>query len=318
MRARTDLDNSEIETSYRGGESALSISRRLKCSVWSILSRLRRIGCEVRSADEQNARWLGDRTYPSNLDTVNQLLDGILLGDGGIDPKGCLRLQQRQSCVGWLLQLQEQLVQAGCESTILPIPTPKLKKCEGRLIQGGPSSLLYTVCYKEFKPQVKRWYPSGVKVVPQDLVLTSLSVAHWMCGDGTSNKDGSLVFCTDGFTLEDVQLLILCLSRDLGVVSTPHRSSREGQFKVMVGRKEEAFKLAALVRPFLPECFLYKIQHVSHTKSNPWWQRSRKLTPDAVRVIRASGASLSKLAKTYSVSRRVVQLVRAGETYQDV
>lgn len=110
MRARADLDNSEIGMSYMGGESALAISRRLKCSVWSIISRLRKIGCTVRSADEQNARWLGDRTYPSNLDIVNHLLDGILLGDGSIDPKGCLRLQQRQSCVGWLLQLQEQLV----------------------------------------------------------------------------------------------------------------------------------------------------------------------------------------------------------------
>jgi hypothetical protein len=316
MGPRHDLNVSEITKAYTEGESAASIARRLNCSVWSIITRLNRAGVKVRPSVEQTARHLGDNGYPPNLGLVLETLEGVMLGDGSMDPKGCLRLTQRDSCVGWLNSLQVSLREWGCESTLHPLAarnyTPDIK---GRLIKQGPANLLYTVCYREFKPQLERWYPrQGKKVVPRDLTLTPLSVAHWLCGDGMRNQ-GGIAFCTNSFSKEDVEYLVYLFFRDLGVHAhvRPVGSHRLGEYNVHITRRQEAYNLAKMVRPYLPNCFLYKVDTITAPTIV-----NKKLSALSVKEIRQSKLTPEELALKFDVSLASVCGVLDGTRYNHV
>ena len=59
------------------------------------------------------------------------------------------------------------------------------------------------------------FYISRKKIVPKNLnkYLTSLSLAYWICDDGSWNKIGKYVtLCTDSYTLEEVEYLITLLN----------------------------------------------------------------------------------------------------------
>jgi len=67
----------------------------------------------------------------------------------------------------------------------------------------SPASPIYTLLRDAF-------YPKGVKTVPQEVAkqLDIRSIASLYVDDGSLNKkSGSVILCTDGFVLEDVQLL---------------------------------------------------------------------------------------------------------------
>lgn len=68
--------------------------------------------------------------------------------------------------------------------------------------------------------QYKRWYPEGIKIVPKDIVLSSMCVSHWYLGDGyirqTKGYLKGTAFATDGFTEMDVKFLVDKL-KELGI-----------------------------------------------------------------------------------------------------
>jgi hypothetical protein len=72
-----------------------------------------------------------------------------------------------------------------------------------------------------FTPFRKKWYPSGIKIVPKDLILTPLIVAIWFCDDGSITYSGKksrrVAFYTDGFTKNEVEFLANLLSDTLGI-----------------------------------------------------------------------------------------------------
>src|SRR6185369_10572698 len=89
---------------------------------------------------------------------------------------------------------------------------------EGRLMPERQYDLLRTLNYAEFVREHARWYPNGRKIVPRDLHLSPVTLNHWFCGDGRGgDAKGTLGFCTDGFSPEDVGFLVDHLRLDLGV-----------------------------------------------------------------------------------------------------
>ena len=73
------------------------------------------------------------------------------------------------------------------------------------------------------------FYPAGKKVVPQNIgeLLKPLGLAYWICDDGSFNKkDRAVVLSTQGFTLQEVNLLIKALSAAHGGSCKHDRSAR--------------------------------------------------------------------------------------------
>jgi hypothetical protein len=94
MSGHTNLDVTTIVEAYRNGESASSIARRSQVSVWSVITRLRKAGIDIR-ANQQERRL--DLT-PGPFKEFRALVDGLLLGDGSIGRKGELRLHEAGCC----------------------------------------------------------------------------------------------------------------------------------------------------------------------------------------------------------------------------
>jgi hypothetical protein len=264
MKATSQLHLKELVQEYRKGRSASSLARDNGVSVWSIITRLRQAGVVMRTPKEQNARWLENGT---GAHSFREVVDGLMLGDGQIDPKSILHLEQCNARRGWVLQVQSHLVQAGCTSKLLKIP-PRIRVIEGREVISKPATHLYTPAYEELHDERARWYPRGKKIVPRDLALTPLVLLHWFCGDGTCSSDGHLIFCTQGFTRKDVAYLVEKLTTDLGVRASIGKTQRKGQFTTQVARRDEAMKIKTLLDPVIPKCCRYKLRFVRPKR--PW------------------------------------------------
>lgn len=226
-----------------------------------------------------------------------EVLDGLLLGDGYLDKKGSLRLEQGWRHEGWIRWLEIELPKHGCETTVIPV-LPRTKLCEGREIRGQGGLVLYTPVYKNFKPQRIRWYPEGVKIVPSDLKLTPLVMAQWLCGDGTYSRDGSLTFCTDGFAKRDVDYLSELLYQKFSIYSRVRLTYRR-QPHLYIQDKKSALKLADLVKPWVPKCFQYKLQYTRLPKKSGV---TPKLNPQVTKIILEIGVSKAALARKFGVS----------------
>jgi hypothetical protein len=302
----THLDTESLVSAYLTGEGASSLARTHKVSVWSIITRLRAAGVEIRT--NQNERGLGAAVAAFSF---QELVDGILLGDGGIDPKGLLRLEQCQARVRWLDQVQGLLHQVGSESRIVPIP-PRERVLDGRMIQSSGGGLLYTPAYVEMQAQRRRWYPEGTKIVPLDLKLTPLCLAQWFTGDGTYDKTGTLLLCTQSFTRIEVEFLTRRFQEDLGVHASVGETHRDGQFTIRILRKNDAVLVRDMVAPWMPDCCQYKFQYVRSVK------RMGRFSPAQVQDIRrrrGEGEAPLTLDSEYGVSKVMILKIASKESY---
>lgn len=126
----------------------------------------------------------------------------------------------------------------------------------------------------------KKWYPRGIKIVPEDLELSPLSTAIWFMGDGYSrwikgNAKVQVKFCTDGFSKKDVKLL---LDKLMGIGINGHIFKvRNNRFNIGVMRSHEVKKLMNMIEPHIIESFSYKIKHpIALTQSEAAIQRIKK------------------------------------------
>ena len=308
------LDPTELANAYEAGTSAAKLARSHGVSVWSVITRLRRAGVEVRTPTAQNERRLG-ASLSQEL-SYRDIVDGLLLGDGSIGWKNNLRLQQSDKRFGWLLQVQEHLRLVGATCSLLPRPPQsRVLRSERRVISGGPSHLLYTPAYVENQSEKARWYPADVKAVPRDLFLTPTVLLHWFCGDGTYDGAGHLTFCTQCFTKDDVDFLVHCLQRDLCIFSCRQKTQREGQYTIALQRHEEAMKLKAFLEPLIDSSCLYKLRFVRHKK------RLGQFSDNEVRKIRKlreAGATTTSLAEKFEVSITAISNIINRKVYKEV
>jgi hypothetical protein len=227
-------------------------------SYGAVFSRARALGVELLRPDWSNHVKLTSR--------VRQVIAGVLLGDGSLTLTGSkksasLVIEQHPSRLGWLRNVKQELAKSGVVSSIRPYMRRPKKLLEGRRLPGGRYLTLRSLSYAELVPERLRWYPHGTKCVPQDLRLSLRVVAHWLCGDGYDNHVGGIGFCTDGFTKDDVSLLVNKLQKNLGVYAHIKRSRPE-QYHVVVGRLADAYKLGSSLKPLLPACAQYKLARI--------------------------------------------------------
>lgn len=300
---REDLDDPALLGEYQRGVSAAALARKYKANIWSVLARIRAAGIKVRSNKAQNEKRLSLNKDQRRLFLA--LVDGILLGDGSIDPKGCLRLEQAKRRRGWLDQVVALLSELGAASKLIRIP-PRTRMLEGRALRSKGGHLLYTPCYVEFQEQRKRWYPKGLKRVPEDVDLSPRSLAHWFAGDGTYDTSGSLFLCTDGFLKKEVVRLAHALSA-LGMHATCVPGQRPAQFKVAILRRDEAQLFKDAIAVYLPVCCTYKLQYVRPTLTYEALSRAHRKHSDAterkVGAARSRGLSWSAIAAKFGISR---------------
>ncbi len=121
-----------------------------------------------------------------------------------------------------------------------------------------------------------RWYrknPSGKmgKQVPEDLVLTPVSLAHWFMGDGSSNRDNRSVFhtqtintyfATGSFNEHGVQLLESQLRYRFGLdTGRGQVRAGEGAGIIITVLQSSVNIFMELIDPHVEEPYRYKVKY---------------------------------------------------------
>lgn len=127
-----------------------------------------------------------------------------------------------------------------------------------------------------------------IKIVPRDLKLTPLTVCIWFMDDGFNYpKDGNAFLETQGFSVEDVEFLIIKLKEDLNINSSLRLESRYKQPLIYIGTKSWR-NFIELIKPCIEwDCFKYKISTEEYIKTFNIGENHplSKLTEEQVREI---------------------------------
>lgn len=197
-----------------------------------------------------------------------QIFDGAMLSDAGI--KLCRgtspRFELSQGGVDrtdWLSIVKEALIALGAPvQPQYPKPYPTTHK-------GKPYVnvwLVSRVCPLT-REQRGRWYPNGIKVVPEDLVLTPIVAAHWFMGDGSSRwntvkgtRTGSVscYFAANSFTLEGVKRLETGLI-GLGIGHISREPYKDMGARIWVHGNSVTI-LMDMIAPYVVESFSQKVK----------------------------------------------------------
>jgi hypothetical protein len=201
---------------------------------------------------------------------ASEILDGVLLSDGGIylqkghkNPHFSIGLSENIH-LDWLNEIKTALITLGVN---VSETYPALYDC----CSHGKGYVKAAVTSSEtelLEQSYERWYDNGIKVVPCDLILTPLTVAHWFMGDGSSCYAGMSIqtrLHTNKFLDEEVSKL-LSLLQHLGV----NYSYRTWQTRAKTGSREPVIQFKEsnsvqvfmdLIKPYVCESFQYKIKY---------------------------------------------------------
>ncbi len=104
-------------------------------------------------------------------------------------------------------------------------------------------------------PLYQRFYAEGAKRIPQDLILSPLSLAVWLMDDGAKSYR-TVYFNTQKFNQVSQERLIEMLRTQHSIDARPNKDKQYWRLRVAVHSME---RLTGLVRPHLLEMFEYKL-----------------------------------------------------------
>lgn len=189
---------------------------------------------------------------PILTDRQREIVVGSLLGDAYLSRpakdtyNSCLRILRSSNDRDYLCWQFDEL-QSLC--------SVRASISDGSTIDGRTGSEYFfsrfnTRSLPVFTTLRKLWYPQGVKVVPDDLELTPLSIAVWFCDDGCLYRQRgclSFSFATDGFDEESTSIAAEQLKTYVHCYINPH----ENGF-IIRGHGTAADDLVSVIRDCFP------------------------------------------------------------------
>jgi hypothetical protein len=142
-------------------------------------------------------------------------------------------------------------------------PTLSPVKCKGKFFD---SYVLQSFTHPYLTELFSLWYKKvgnrNIKIVPINIkeLLTPIALTYWIVGDGSYDKNrGSLIICTDSFTIFEVEELRTVLLDKFNIVSTRVLSgSGPNAYRIRISSKE-IHKVQSLVEPHIPDMMKYRI-----------------------------------------------------------
>lgn len=160
-----------------------------------------------------------------------------------------------------------------------------------------------------------------IKIVPQDLKLTPLSLCVWLMDDGFCYpKDANAILCTHGFTVEEVDFLVERLKIDLNITAK-RRIEWRGYPIIYIGR-ESYFDMIEMIKPYVKwDCFQYKIDTTTYNKKphrGETHSRSKITEEDVKKVfeLRKSGMLQKDIAVHLGLSKPAISLILSGQLWK--
>jgi len=197
---------------------------------------------------------------------LNQILDGILLGDASL---GTTHKNYRLSMAQRELNndLVDSIKQYFIENKIRTITYYSEQICYIKSKDRQWKSKLYTLLTEsnEFFTKLRiRWYPEGKKIVQKDIELTPIVIGYWFMCDGSTtwmpqnDSKVALSLSTDGFTLDDTKFLqkeLLKFNFNFWI------QKHDKSFRLVLTRSHDVFKFLKLIERYMTNSFKYKIKY---------------------------------------------------------
>jgi len=197
-----------------------------------------------------------------------EILTGLLLGDAWLSKSGTNHRiaieQKQQEYVQLLWDFFNELGIVGAK--------PAMRERKRITPEGSPitytSWMFQTFGLPTLNTLHQSWYwspvPGGknLKRLPIDLekYFTPLCLAQWIAGDGSYNKLQKCMYLhTNSFTRAEVSQLSDLLLRMYDIKTTVLVKNRDKDQWIIRIPASEVHKLVSLVRPHIPDTFLYRI-----------------------------------------------------------
>ena len=199
------------------------------------------------------------RHYKASLamsERQKQILDGMLLGDA--------HLERQRGAQTARLKIEHSLSQAlyvawkYSEWRDWVRTPPRARERGNRLGTTSTNVGFTTLSHVEFEWFRQRYYRERRKAIPEDLVLTPLSMAVWFMDDGSrkSSQCSGLYLNTQSFMAAEVDLLRFVMSRDCEV-QTSVRKQADG-LQIYVPSPSVA-GFSAFIRAYILPSMMYKL-----------------------------------------------------------
>lgn len=212
-----------------------------------------------------NAKFAYTASFPDLTSRQAEILTGSLLGDGSLPTiKNCNcffskpQKADRKEYISWCYDELTPYSRRIYEASHLGI-----KRLNGKIVtdlsKSRTSCTLYCSMHPVFTALRKQWYPEGKKIVPKDIALTPLTLAVWFADDGScSSRDKRRVrISTNGFSIEDVEVLIAKLSSTFGIMANYNLVDGKPVIAIPVAYRGKFFDIIA--PHFIWNCFQYKL-----------------------------------------------------------
>lgn len=192
------------------------------------------------------------------------ITDGLLLSDASLsqyqNSNFRLRIGQIIEHTDWIESLKATFESYGVKVGIYNYVNYGFGKSSKHIA-------LYTSRNQVMTKLRRRWYKNGRKIVPNNLKLNTLTLAHWFMGDGYTSWIGTeklsthLGLCTEGFGLEDnLKLKVLLENQNYHFWLGTKKRKGFVHFNLGLTRSYEVFDFLNRVEPFVVPSFHYKIK----------------------------------------------------------
>jgi hypothetical protein len=182
-----------------------------------------------------------------------EVLEGLMLGDGCLYRRRpthtpYLKVSRATRDLGYLEWTADFF------KDFMARPVSSGSRCDARTGNTYYGSSLTTRRCKVFREPYERWYGSGMKRVPKDVLLTPVSMAVWFADDGNVRSTYAswrlqLKLSTQGFPPEDTEYLHNLLEARFG---TSWTTVPQGDGKVLSASDEGSRAFLKCIDPVFP------------------------------------------------------------------
>ena len=163
------------------------------------------------------------KNLPPLTDRQREIVVGSLLGDGYISMNNISGMFCKTQCAASKEYVEWHFKELGPYSLSMRPRTRAAHDITTRIRKPGTrKSIEFKTCsHPKFVEYRSQWYPNGIKVIPEDIELTPLSLAVWYCDDGSNHKNHKAVILhTQCFTDCDINRLRDILMLEYGLITT--------------------------------------------------------------------------------------------------
>jgi hypothetical protein len=207
------ITRSFLEKAYLvDGKSTLSIAAKLGCSSNTVSKYLKVYGISIRNLSD-SSRIRHRRSLPIS-ENFESFIDGCLLGDGNLhSPVGFQAVYHQDSSQREFIYYVSSVFN---DNNYLA-QSYDYDRFDKRTLKTYHSYSFNSVYSVELQRIYNRWYKSGIKVIPNDLLVTPTLLLIFYLGDGQKDRRcKNSVISSECFSKEEVSRLVY-LIQNVGI-----------------------------------------------------------------------------------------------------